>query len=194
VGGYAARAPQDSLRLRRRFGGVGRLLNFTVRSRFLWRSANLKQREFGRPSVASWSAAGRRPISGRSWTSAFAFRARVWNSLKAGRSGAALLERDKNNRSRRPRRSERGAGGEASGSAGFRSGTLMRQRRKLRQSKNSSPWFTRTDMPASLAEPTPNHRLERTVTAGSWRATSALRHFALVSRRTRLRTAAQAHR
>jgi len=42
VGGYAARAPQDSLRLRRRFGGVGRLLNFTVRSRFLWRSAKLE--------------------------------------------------------------------------------------------------------------------------------------------------------
>jgi dihydrofolate reductase len=45
----------------------------------------------------------------------------------------------------------------------------------------------------SLSGP-PNPRLERTVRRGWWRATSALRYFALASRWMRLRAAAQAHR
>ena len=39
-----------------------------------------------------------------------------------------------------------------------------------------------------------NHRLERAVGRGGWRAASALRYFALASRWTRLRAAAQPHR
>jgi len=43
-------------------------------------------------------------------------------------------------------------------SVGISSGTVMSQRRKLRQSRSSLLWFTRTDMRVSLAEPTPNNR------------------------------------
>ena len=108
--------------------------------------------------VASLNAAGHRRTFARSSISVFAFRAIAWNSSKSGRSGVALLARSKNSPSPRPPTSGREAGGEFSGSVGISSGTVISQRRKLRQSRSSLLWFTRTDMRVSLAEPTPNNR------------------------------------